>query len=364
MARWNEAQGEPVDGTFVFADLAGFTALTEAHGDTEAADLAERFCASVEELLPDTGAQAVKTIGDAVMLRVEDAATAVSVALEIAAEVGSQPGLPSVRIGMHTGAAVERDGDWFGAAVNTAARVSALARGGEVLLTDATRRAAGDRVEAVKFADHGRHELRNVAEPVLVYRAIHEGARVRSLPVDPVCRMAVDPSDAAGALTHDGTEHHFCSYECVRAFAADPDRYAGRRRTTAGADSLSARVTRALALGQGSSYVFFGLWSLVRRAHYRRVHELDADDWVLNAHGGWLTVVGATLVAGSLRPGAAVPELRALGFGSALALATNDALLRQDVAPVYRLDLAYEAAIATAWALVSGPRGRRAGRPA
>ncbi len=55
--------------TFLFADLAGFTALTEAHGDEEAADLAAEFFDCVRDLLPDYGGEEVKTIGDAVMVR-------------------------------------------------------------------------------------------------------------------------------------------------------------------------------------------------------------------------------------------------------------------------------------------------------
>ena len=63
--------------TFLFADLAGFTALTEAHGDEDAAKLAMEFCDSVRELPPDFGAEEVRTIGDAVMLRCDDPRTSV-----------------------------------------------------------------------------------------------------------------------------------------------------------------------------------------------------------------------------------------------------------------------------------------------
>lgn len=59
--------------TFLFADLAGFTALTEAHGDEHAADLAAEFCHTVRELLPERG-ELVKMIGDAAMVRSDDAA--------------------------------------------------------------------------------------------------------------------------------------------------------------------------------------------------------------------------------------------------------------------------------------------------
>ena len=59
-------------GTFVFADIAGFTALTEAHGDEEAVKLVEEFSQAVEAELPAVGGEHVKTVGDALMLRIPD----------------------------------------------------------------------------------------------------------------------------------------------------------------------------------------------------------------------------------------------------------------------------------------------------
>lgn len=213
--------------TFLFADLAGFTALTEAMGDEDAADLAGRFSDAVRELLPDHRAEAVKAIGDALMIRAEEASDAIRLGLRIVHEVGGQHFFPTVRIGMHTGPAVERDGDWFGATVNVAARVSGMAGGGEVLVTEATREAAGD-VTGFDFRERGRQALRNVEEPVLLYAAVRRGesGSASALPVDPVCGMAVDPDHAAGMITHKGTEYHFCSLTCLGRFAAAPEKFA------------------------------------------------------------------------------------------------------------------------------------------
>src|SRR5918999_5837844 len=129
--------------TFLFADLSGFTALTEAHGDEQAADLVAGFCRAVRQLLAAHQAHEVKTIGDALMLRSSDAAAAIQLALCIVHDVGAQHGFPLVRVGMHTGPAVERESDWFGSTVNLAARLSAAAAGGETLLTAKTKVAAG-----------------------------------------------------------------------------------------------------------------------------------------------------------------------------------------------------------------------------
>jgi YHS domain-containing protein len=64
---------------------------------------------------------------------------------------------------------------------------------------------------------------------VLLFAAAREGQRDSTgLPIDPVCRMAVDPEHSAGQLSYEGVEYQFCSLECAGAFAADPERYSSR----------------------------------------------------------------------------------------------------------------------------------------
>jgi class 3 adenylate cyclase/YHS domain-containing protein len=214
-----------VQHTFLFADLAGFTALTEAHGDRQAADVAAEFSAAVGRLLAAHAAEEVKTIGDALMIRGGDPAAAIRLGLSIVDDVGKQHGFPAVRVGMNSGGALERDGDWFGATVNVAARVSGLASGGEVLLTDATRAAAGE-LGSIHLRERGRHTLKNIGAPVLLFAAFHQGERDSAgLPIDPVCRMAVDPEHGAGRLSFEGVEFYFCSLECAGTFAVDPAKY-------------------------------------------------------------------------------------------------------------------------------------------
>jgi class 3 adenylate cyclase/YHS domain-containing protein len=224
--------------TFLFADLSGFTALTEAHGDERAADLAAAFFRDARTLLPAHAAEEVKTLGDAMMVRCDSPHAAIGLALRLVREVGARHGFPSVRVGMHTGPAVERDGDWFGQAVNLAARVSGAASGAEVLVSEATAAAAGVPQGGSIGAIHGhsnvflrprgRRQLRNLSAPVGLFEASCEfSSLVEPLPMDPVCRMAVDPEHEAGRLTYEGVEYHFCSLECAQAFAEQPARYAG-----------------------------------------------------------------------------------------------------------------------------------------
>ena len=128
--------------TFLFADLAGYSALTEAHGDEAAAVLVAEFAESGRRCCRRGWGQRVKTIGDVVFLCIPDAGDAVRIGVRLCDGVLPDHGAPVVRVGMHSGNAVERDGDWFGAAVNRAARMAAIVLGGETLMTDATRAAA------------------------------------------------------------------------------------------------------------------------------------------------------------------------------------------------------------------------------
>ena len=82
------------EATFLFADLAGYTALTEAHGDERAADLAEAFCERVCSIESEHGGSDVKTLGDAVMSRIPDAGEAIRLGVRIVDEIGRSHGFP------------------------------------------------------------------------------------------------------------------------------------------------------------------------------------------------------------------------------------------------------------------------------
>jgi class 3 adenylate cyclase len=151
--------------TFLFMDLVGYTALTAEQGDESAAEVALSLYAQVRRLLPAHRGEEIKTIGDAMMVRCEDPRQGVELGLRISERIGERPDFPPLRIGVHTGSAIARDGDWYGSAVNVAARLCSAAGGGEVLVSDATREAAGTPCH-VDFGARQLHWLKNVPEPV------------------------------------------------------------------------------------------------------------------------------------------------------------------------------------------------------
>jgi adenylate cyclase len=211
--------------TFLFADIAGFTALTEAHGDEQAVQLVDDFAAIVQAELPNVGGEYVKTVGDALMLRVPEPGNAIRLGLWITRNAMSGHQAPSVRVGGNFGSAVERRGDYFGTTINVAARVSALARGGELLVTGNTAALAAD-LDGVLYESRGRQTLRNIAEPLEIFAVVRTDDDAEHLVVDPVCQMAVDPERAVGRLMLEGSAYHFCSLSCVATFSQNPQRYA------------------------------------------------------------------------------------------------------------------------------------------
>jgi adenylate cyclase len=126
-----------------FADLAGYTRMTEEAGEEEALTAVERFVEAVEDTLPDD-ARIIKTIGDEVMIVGSDPAALTDWAVGFQGMHAERP-LP--RIGIHYGETLYRDGDYYGREVNQAARVAARAAGGEILVTRPVVDNAGPHVE-------------------------------------------------------------------------------------------------------------------------------------------------------------------------------------------------------------------------
>jgi adenylate cyclase len=133
-----------------FADLAGYTRLTEEAGEEEAVDAVERFIEDVEVTLPE-GARVIKTIGDEVMIVGSDAGAVVDWGVGFQRLVADRRPLP--RIGVHYGLTLYRDGDYYGREVNLAARVAARAAGGEVLVTRPVVDLAGPHLEFERIGE-------------------------------------------------------------------------------------------------------------------------------------------------------------------------------------------------------------------
>lgn len=172
----NPPQGEV---TFFFTDIEGSTTLWERRPDAMRAALAEhdkRLRAAIQA----HGGYIFATGGDSFAVAFETASQAVTAAVQAQRSLKEPAGelLLSVRMGLHTGAASMRDGDYFGPAVNRAARLMSAAHGGQILLSSSAARSLGERPpQGVTGLPLGVHRLKDLSEPEEIQQVLHPDLR-------------------------------------------------------------------------------------------------------------------------------------------------------------------------------------------
>jgi class 3 adenylate cyclase len=209
--------------TLLFTDVEGSTRLWEAERDAMAAALRRH-----DEILRDTIEQAAgyvfKTAGDSFCAAFSSARAGLDAALAAQRTLAAQSWPTSrpivVRMGLHAGVCEERDGDYFGPAVNRTARLLAVAAGGQVLVSGAAAELLSDELpDGVGLRELGTHQLKDLTRPERIYQV--EAAFLASMSAVP----AVSSADPAAGL---------------RASHADRDRVVEVLRTAAGDGRLSA----------------------------------------------------------------------------------------------------------------------------
>jgi adenylate cyclase len=168
---WDRGLGRTKDtvstATVVFTDLEGFTRYTADNGDEAALALLADHHRVTSPIVRKWGGRIVKHLGDGLMLVFPSAGAAVHAALEL---VPMAPQPLRLRAGVHTGEVVVTSEDLIGHVVNVAARVTAEAKGGQVLVTAQTLEAAGELGPGVRVMRSRRRSLKGVSERVSVSR--------------------------------------------------------------------------------------------------------------------------------------------------------------------------------------------------
>lgn len=215
------------DLAFLIADLAGYTALTEAHGNAHAAHAVTRYAEIALEVL-EPGTRLLERVGDELLLVAESAPVIVRTAVRLQAAIEIEPSFPLIRCGIHKGAVVEEGGRYFGTALNLTARVAAHARGAQILCTARVADETAPSLTEVRFLPLGSTSFKNIVDPVALYEVIDASRGAETVAVDPVCRMQVRPETAPARLPFGGDTYFFCSFDCAKTFAERPERYTPR----------------------------------------------------------------------------------------------------------------------------------------
>lgn len=160
----------------MFTDMVGYSALTQRH-EALALELLEEHRRSVRPILAAHGGHEIKTIGDAFLVEFASALAALACAVEIQRalrerNLASPPDRQvRVRIGLHAGDVVHREGDVFGDGVNIAARIEPLAEPGGICVSEDVARQFRSQAD-FQLQKLGAGELKNISLPVDIYRVV------------------------------------------------------------------------------------------------------------------------------------------------------------------------------------------------
>ncbi len=220
--------------TLLFTDVEGSTALWDTEREAMAAAL-RRHDEIVREAIEQAGGYVFKTAGDSFCAAFSAARTGLDAALTAQARLAAQSWPTSrpiaVRMGLHAGVCEERDGDYFGPAVNRAARLLAVARGGQVLVSAAAAELLSDEMpDGVGLRELGTRRLKDLSRPERIYQV--EAEFLAALPAG----LAAKQPDAPAALRASHADRERV-VEVLKAAAAD-----GRLTS----DDLEQRLEAAL----------------------------------------------------------------------------------------------------------------------
>jgi class 3 adenylate cyclase len=151
--------------TLLFTDLESSTALTQSLGDAKAQDILNGHNEAVRTALSDHGGEEVKHTGDGIFAAFGSAVSAVEASLQIQQDLAGAE--VRVRIGLNAGEPIAQDDDYFGAAVQLAARVCDRAEPGQVLVAQVVRDLC--RGKTFHFDDQGEATLKGFPEPVRLF---------------------------------------------------------------------------------------------------------------------------------------------------------------------------------------------------
>lgn len=192
----------PTEGlTFLFTDIEGSTSLWETYPEAMRSALATHDALMRRSIEAQRG-RIFKTVGDAFYAVFDTAGDALTAALQAQRAIHHEkwrdiPGL-RVRMALNTGQAEERDGDYFGQALNRVARLLAAAHGGQTLLSATTQTALGALPDDVQLRDLGERRLKDLLRPERIFQAV-----TADLPSDfpPLNTLEAVPNNLPTALT-------------------------------------------------------------------------------------------------------------------------------------------------------------------
>lgn len=206
----------------MFADIAGSTRLYNQLGD----DIAEQLISSRLNLMRDITAQhngrVIKTIGDEIMCQFPTAEQAALAATEMQQESSSdQNQVLEIRVGLHFGNTIAKDGDIFGDAVNIAARMATIAKANQTITTESFRQLLSDKLQSNTRLFDNTH-VKGINEKITIYQMLWEESNITTFATSQNIQL-LSQANISIVLKFNGEERFYTDQDVTTALSIGRD---------------------------------------------------------------------------------------------------------------------------------------------
>ena len=201
----------------LMADLSGFTAMTEIHGDHAAVEMIEKYIEMGHKYLVGKSYLFERT-GDQLLIVSEDADDLVKTAIELKRRTEKEAHFLGIHCGLHYGPVIEQNHHLFGSVVNMTARIAGSATQNKIFCSkefiDALKCP-----EKLQLIPQGKNDFKNVLESSEIFEVLPLiEKKTKEIYVDPVCHIRLNAAESHISLTDGDSEYFFCSEECKKIF--------------------------------------------------------------------------------------------------------------------------------------------------
>jgi len=201
------------DIAIMIADLSGYTALTEVHGASTAADVIDSYLEVVNTSLVGSS-RLHERVGDEVLIVSDSPDNLLATAIQLLQKVWKKPNFLQLHGALHYGTVLYRNNDYYGNVVNMTSRMAAKANAGTLVCSADFFQALTNK-EVLQFLSKGKFNFKNVSEEKEIMELVIDRPDVYY--TDPVCRMLVNALD--NKYTHPlKSGIFFCSQNCLDIF--------------------------------------------------------------------------------------------------------------------------------------------------
>ncbi len=201
----------------MMADLSGFTAMTEIHGDHSAVSLIDQYLDIVKKSLVGSS-HLHGRVGDEMIIIASNAEDLAYTATIMFEHAHNENNFLQLHAGLHYGNLIKKDGDYYGTTINTAARITSVAEKGKILCSVDFKNQLPENHPFI-VVNKGKQKFKNLLNPVELFEmSCCIEYMTRKYVIDPVCHMLIKTPDTAKQLEHKDEQHYFCSENCLKKY--------------------------------------------------------------------------------------------------------------------------------------------------